>query len=49
MELPFGKHQGKELSEVPKSYLEWLYGELEEEIAMKQALLEEIEDELNLR
>ena len=24
--MPFGKHQGKPLSKVPKSYVEWLAG-----------------------
>lgn len=24
-EMPFGKHRGKKLSDVPKSYLKWLY------------------------
>lgn len=24
MRMPFGKHQGKELTEIPKGYLHWL-------------------------
>lgn len=37
--MPFGKHKGKEVSEVPKGYLRWLlnngelYGSLASEIA----------------
>ena len=38
MLMPFGKYQGYELEEIPKSYLQWisehldLYGELREAI-----------------
>jgi uncharacterized protein (DUF3820 family) len=24
MKMPFGKHKGKELTEIPKKYLQWL-------------------------
>lgn len=34
MQMPFGKHQGEEIEEIPKKYLQWvannldLYGDL---------------------
>ena len=49
MILEFGKHKGKDLSKVPKHYLEWLHMNLEEELVEKQALLEAIEEELKCR
>ena len=45
MEMPFGKHEGKELSDIPHDYLDWLIGELEDEIAKKQKLMDAIEEE----
>ena len=30
-EIWFGKHKGTRLSDVPASYLQWLYGELEKD------------------
>lgn len=38
MEMPFGKHRGTEIAEIPKGYLKWLesnveiQGELAEEV-----------------
>ncbi len=38
MEMPFGKHRGKEITEIPRGYLKWLennvtiQGELAEEV-----------------
>ncbi len=38
MKMPFGKHIGKELTELPRAYLVWLtrnvklFGELQEEV-----------------
>jgi hypothetical protein len=29
MKMPFGKHKGKELTEIPRGYLRWLQGNIE--------------------
>ena len=49
MKIPFGKYEGQELSDVRKDHLEWLHKQIEEEIHTKTALLEAIEEEINLR
>lgn len=43
--MPWGKHKGKKLSEVPLKYLEWILKENEE----RMKLFEEIEEEINRR
>ena len=47
--LEFGKHKGKSLHEVPTGYLEWLAGQMEEDLKKRQELLDAIEEELNQR
>lgn len=46
MIMPFGKHKGEDISDIPRDYLDWVVGELEDEIDKKQKLLDEIEDVL---
>lgn len=41
MQLRFGKHKGQELSEIPETYLRWLY-------SVSRTLITEIEYELNI-
>lgn len=43
--MPFGKHKGKRLSDVPDDYLLWLYDELKVKCSpFAQPLIEYIED-----
>jgi uncharacterized protein (DUF3820 family) len=42
--MPFGKHAGEELSEVPKQYLHWLRSQP----WMKGGLVKEIDEVLNV-
>ena len=47
--MPFGKHSGESLDNIPRSYLEWL---LEQEWMYKkdkENLLEAIEEQLQMR
>ena len=41
--MPFGKYSGRHLSDIPRSYLEWL---LEQDWLKKEDLIEAIENEL---
>jgi exodeoxyribonuclease X len=41
MFMPFGKHRGKRLSQLPGSYLSWLLREADLEPWLKQALEQE--------
>lgn len=43
MTMPFGKHRGKELRDIPESYLLWLYREADLDTDLEHALLEELE------
>jgi len=46
--MPFGKHKGKEIEEIPDSYLEWFVGE--KDIREKnKTLCENIKKELKYR
>ena len=49
MEMPFGKYEGKELSDIPHDYLDWLVGSLEDDMAEKQKLMDAIEDRLKMK
>ena len=42
MKMPFGKHKGKPLVEVPKSYLRWL----KENCELREPLATAVDDEL---
>lgn len=49
--MPFGKHYGKELQDVPARYLLWFKGELEDKISLnddEQNLLDYISDNLDV-
>ncbi len=39
--MPFGKHQGKELGDVPKGYIQWLHKSGTFERGENKSLLEE--------
>jgi uncharacterized protein (DUF3820 family) len=38
MKMPFGKHKGKPLREVPKDYLRWLQAECKLSASMREAI-----------
>ena len=43
--MPFGKHKGKDMDEVPAGYLLWLYDELQgDSKPVAKALMDYIED-----
>ena len=44
MKLPFGKHKGEELSDVPRGYLRWLH----QKASLRGRLLWEVEERLGL-
>lgn len=43
--MPFGKHKGEPLQDVPARYLAWLYGELRNEGFNRSLTLEQIAKE----
>ncbi len=45
IEMPFGKHQGKPVCELPYDYLVWLYNEVD----LDSDLLATVENTLNER
>lgn len=45
--MPFGKHKGKDLEDVPSSYLRWLAGEVNQQ--QHAELLKAAEAELKFR
>lgn len=47
--LKWGKYKDEDIEDVPLGYLEWLLGELEEQVAEKMELIEDIQEELNHR
>lgn len=48
--MPFGKHEGKKLVDLPASYLLWLYGEMEHQqnrSPTRQAIFDYIEENMS--
>lgn len=43
MIMPFGKHEGEHMEDIPSSYLRWLVENLDED---KEDIIQEAEDEL---
>ena len=46
MKMPFGKHRGEELEDIPTDYLEWCLREME---SLRPALAEEMENQIRMR
>ena len=44
MEMPFGKHKGEELEDIPLDYLEWLVDNVELRDELDQAVNEAIKE-----
>jgi hypothetical protein len=42
--MPFGKHKGKLLGDVPTAYLVWLHREVEMEVHLRDAVAAELRD-----
>jgi hypothetical protein len=37
MEMPFGKHKGEDLEDIPSDYLKWLIFNCEDELVQEEA------------
>lgn len=46
--MPFGKHKGEKLKDVPASYLIWLFGEMEGKKQSQGPLFQYIKDNLKV-
>ena len=44
MKMPFGKHKGKPLEEIPVDYLRWLYYEADIRDDLYEAVADELEN-----
>jgi uncharacterized protein (DUF3820 family) len=45
MKMPFGKHKGEDLEDIPTSYLQWVA----ENVEGREALITEVELQLTMR
>lgn len=47
--IPFGKHKGEKLEDLPDDYLEWLVDNLEPEKYNNAKVIEECQNQLSMR
>lgn len=49
MQIPFGKHKGEDLADIPSDYLEWLLENYEPKTEREDHLLDAVLREFNYR
>lgn len=47
--LPFGKHKGEDIEDIDSDYLEWFLDNIDSDCSAMDAILQEIEEELEIR
>lgn len=49
MKMPFGKYKGKDIEEIPSSYLLWVAGNVKEDSSRNKIICEECDREWHWR